>query len=315
MLARHIQYFLAVAEHLSFTRAAAALHVSQPALSQQVRQLEESLGAQLFDRSGRTTRLTDAGEVYLRYARRAAQELQEAKRAIHDVSDLSRGSLRVAVTPTFTTYLVGPLVEAFHSRYPSITLDVRELSQERMEELLVADLLDVGIAFEDVQAHDVEARPLLVETLALVVNERHSLATARSIGLEALSAQSLVLLSPEFATREQIDRFCQQHVIQPQVRMEANTISAVIEIVRRTTLSTLLPANIALAHEGLVAIALEPVRLQRTAALVRRKGAYQSAAVRVFIEVAMAVATRLEGGMNNEGLVTRACPNPGLNGG
>ena len=96
MLARHIQYFLAVAEHLSFTKAAAALHVSQPALSQQVRQLEESLGAQLFDRSGRTTRLTDAGDVYLLYARRAYQELQEAKRAIHDVSDLSRGSLRVA---------------------------------------------------------------------------------------------------------------------------------------------------------------------------------------------------------------------------
>lgn len=77
MLARHIQYFIAVANHLSFTRAAAALHVSQPALSQQVRQLEESLGTTLFDRSGRTTRLTDAGEVYLRYAKRAAQELQE----------------------------------------------------------------------------------------------------------------------------------------------------------------------------------------------------------------------------------------------
>nr|WP_314615405.1 transcriptional regulator CynR [uncultured Pseudomonas sp.] len=286
MLARHIQYFLAVAEHLSFTRAAAALHVSQPALSQQVRQLEESLGAQLFDRSGRTTRLTDAGEVYLRYARRAAQELEEAKRAIHDVGDLSRGALRIAVTPTFTTYLVGPLVEAFHSRYPHITLDVRELSQERMEALLLADGLDVGIAFEQVQAQDIEATPLLVETLALVVNDRHPLATAQSVGLQALSAQSLILLGTEFATREQIDRFCQQHGIRPQVRMEANAISAVIEIVRRTALATLLPATIALAHEDLLAIALDPVRLQRTAVLMQRRGAYQSAAARAFIELA-----------------------------
>jgi LysR family cyn operon transcriptional activator len=289
MLARHIQYFLAVAEHLSFTRAAAALHVSQPALSQQVRQLEESLGAQLFDRSGRSTRLTDAGEVYLRYARRAAQALQEAKRAIHDVGDLSRGSLRVAVTPTFTTYLVGPLVEAFYSRYPNITLDVRELSQERMEELLLADRLDVGIAFDEVQAQDIEASPLLVETLALVVNDRHPLAKAQSVGLQALSAQSLILLSTEFATREQIDRFCQQHGIHPQVRMEANAISAVIEIVRRTGLSTLLPATIALAHEDLVALTLDPVRLQRTAVLMQRKGGYQSAAARAFIELAKAV--------------------------
>ncbi|HGA2318282.1 TPA: transcriptional regulator CynR [Pseudomonas putida] len=294
MLARHIQYFLAVAEHLSFTRAAAALHVSQPALSQQVRQLEESLGAQLFDRSGRTTRLTDAGEVYLRYARRAAQELQEAKRAIHDVSDLTRGSLRMAVTPTFTTYLVGPLVETFYNHYPHITLDVRELSQERMEDELLGDLLDVGIAFEDVQAQDIEASPLLVETLALVVNDRHPLAKAQTIGLDALSAQSLVLLSTEFATREQIDRFCRQHSIQPQVRMEANAIGAVIEIVRRTALATLLPANVALGHEGLVAVALDPVRLQRTAVLIRRKGAYQSAAMRVFIEHAVEVAARLE---------------------
>lgn len=293
MLARHIQYFLAVAEHHSFTRAAAALHVSQPALSQQVRQLEESLGAQLFDRSGRTTRLTDAGEVYLRYARRASQELQEGKRAIHDVSDLSRGSLRVAVTPTFTTYLVGPLVQAFHSRYPGIVLNVREISQERMEELLLADEVDVGIAFAEVHAEDIDALPLLVETLALVVSRQHPLANEQSIGLEALSAESLVLLSAEFATREQIDRYCRQHGIHPHVRMEANAIGAVIETVRRTTLSTLLPATIALAHEDLVAIALDPVRLQRTAVLMQRKGAYQSAAARVFAELATEVAAQL----------------------
>ncbi|MEZ1319642.1 transcriptional regulator CynR, partial [Pseudomonas fluorescens] len=195
MLARHIQYFLAVAEHLSFTKAAAALHVSQPALSQQVKQLEEILGAQLFDRSGRTTRLTDAGDVYLVYARRAYQELREAQSAIHDVSDLSRGSLRVAVTPTFTTYLVGPLIEAFHSRYPKITLNLKELSQERIEELLSAGELDAGIAFDEINTPDIAAVPLLKETLALMVSRRHPLAKQRSIGLQALNAESLVLLS------------------------------------------------------------------------------------------------------------------------
>ena len=92
MLSRHINYFLAVAEHGSFTRAASALHVSQPALSQQIRQLEESLGVPLFDRSGRTIRLTDAGEVWRQYASRALQELGAGKRAIHDVADLTRGS-------------------------------------------------------------------------------------------------------------------------------------------------------------------------------------------------------------------------------
>ncbi|MQU55606.1 transcriptional regulator CynR [Pseudomonas sp. FSL R10-1339] len=294
MLARHIKSFLAVAQHHSFTKAAAALHVSQPALSQQVRQLEESLSAQLFDRSGRTTRLTDAGEVYLRYARRASQELEEGKRAIHDVGDLSRGALRVALTPTFTTYLVGPLVEAFHSRYPNITLNLREIAQEQMEELLLADELDVGIAFEDGHSQDIETQPLLIEALALVVGERHPLAGQSAIDLDALSAESLILLSEEFATREQIDRYCRQHNITPRVKMEANVIGAVIEVVRRTTLSTLLPATVALAHQGLFAIELSPQRLHRTAVLMQRKGAYQTSAARAFIELATDIAAQLE---------------------
>jgi len=295
MLARHIQYFLAVAEHLSFTKAAAALHVSQPALSQQVRQLEESLGAQLFDRSGRTTRLTDAGDVYLLYARRAYQELREAKNAIHDVSDLSRGSLRIAVTPTFTTYLVGPLIEAFHSRHPKITVNLKEISQERIEELLLAGELDVGIAFDEINTPEIEAIPLLNETLALVVNRKHRLAEERAITSKGLSVESLVLLSTEFATRDQIDRYCRKHAIRPQVQMEVNALGAVIEIVRRTHLSTLLPARIALAHDDLVAITLEPERLQRTAVLLRRKEAYLSAAVGVFIELAKEVSSGLDG--------------------
>ncbi len=296
MLARHIQYFLAVAQHEGFTKAAAALHVSQPALSQQVRQLEESLGTQLFDRSGRKTRLTDAGEVYLRYALRAAQELQEGQRAIHDVGDLSRGTLRIAVTPTFTTYLVGPLLEAFHRRYPNITLSLHEVAQEAMESLLLADELDVGIAFDEVHPQDIEACPLLVETLALVVGDQHPLAGERAIGLEALNAESLILLSKAFATREQIDRYFNQHGIRPRVVMEANVIGALIEGVRRTTLSTLLPAAIARAHPGLVAIELGPQRLQRTAVLMQRKGVYQSAAARVFREVAKEIASTLDAG-------------------
>lgn len=294
MLARHIQYFLAVAEHLSFTKAATALHVSQPALSQQVRQLEESLGAPLFDRSGRTTRLTDAGHVYLLYARRADQELREAKRAIHDVSDLSRGSLRVAVTPTFTTYLVGPLIEAFHARHPGITVNLKELAQERIEELLMAGELDAGIAFDEINTADLEAVPLLNETLALVVNCRHRLAKQQSITSQGLNAESLVLLSTEFATREQINRYCRKYEIHPKVQMEANALGAVIEIVRRTNLATLVPAKIALAHDDLVAITLEPERLQRRAVLIRRKEAFLSAAARAFIELAKEVSSDLD---------------------
>lgn len=104
-LLRNTSYLLAIDEHRNFTRAAEALSVSQSALSQKVRQLEDELGAQLFDRSGRMVQLTDFGSVYLKYVRSAHNNLLTAQRALHDVHDLSRGKLRIAFTPTFTEYL------------------------------------------------------------------------------------------------------------------------------------------------------------------------------------------------------------------
>lgn len=286
MIYRHILYFIAVAEHQGFTRAATALHVSQPALSQQIKQLEEIVGATLFDRSGRHTRLTDAGEIFLRYARNSLQSLDEGKRAIHDVEDLSRGSLKIAVTPTFNAYFIGPLVAEFYARFPNITLQLHEMSQDKIEELLVNDELDVGIAFSDVHSADIEVQPLLQETLALVVANHHPLASHQSIALDQLNEEKLILLSGGFATREQIDTHCRQSGLHPHVIMEANSISAVLDVVRRTSLSTLLPAAIATQDDKLTAISLSPHLLERTAVLMQRKGAWKTAAARAFISLA-----------------------------
>jgi len=293
VLLRHLTYFLAVAEHRSFTRAAAALFVSQPALSQQIRQLEESLGAQLFDRNGRTIQLTDAGEVWLRYAQRVTQALEEGKRAIHDVEDLSRGSLRVAVTPTFTAWFTGPVLAAFWHRYPAIRLTISEMSQERIEEQLLNGEVDVGIAFEDLHSADIVMQPLLKETLALVVSRQHPLAVNRSISLDALNEALLVLLSADFATRGQIDRACAQKGLHAQVAMEANSITAVLELICRTPLATLLPAAIAAGRDDLRAISLKPPLLERTAVLMERKDAWQSTAARAFKTIALEMAARL----------------------
>ena len=156
MLLRHLRYLLAVAEHRNFTRAAEVLHVSQPTLSQQVRQLEEQLRVQLLDRSGRSVRPTDAGELYLLHARRALRELEAAQRAIHEVRDLSRGRLRLGMTPTFTCYLVGALVDPFNQRYPGIELSLEELPQDALEAALIDDRLDLGVAFSEPGSLEIE---------------------------------------------------------------------------------------------------------------------------------------------------------------
>ncbi|MFL9966432.1 transcriptional regulator CynR [Paraburkholderia sediminicola] len=288
MLLRHIRYFLAVAEHRNFTRAAEALHVSQPTLSQQIRQLEDTLRVQLLDRSGRAIQLTDAGAAYVRYAQRALQDLEAGRRAIHDVQELSRGSLRLAMTPTFTAYLIGPLLEKYNRRHPNITLNILEMPQDRMEALLNEDALDIGIAFSDTQSPDIETQVLFVEVLAVVVGKSHPYAKKRApLTLREFESEALVLLNEEFATRHYIDRYCRQHGVAPRIAMEVNSISAVIEIVRRSTLATLLPAAIAREHGELRLVDVEPALPQRTAALLLRKDAYRSAAARAFIALAL----------------------------
>ncbi|MFL9899406.1 transcriptional regulator CynR [Paraburkholderia fungorum] len=288
MLLRHIRYFLAVAEHRNFTRAAEALHVSQPTLSQQIRQIEHTLGAQLLDRSGRTIQLTDAGEAYVRYAKRALQELEAGKRAIHDVQELSRGSLRLAMTPTFTAYLIGPMLEKYNRKYPNVALNILEMPQDRMEALLNEDALDVGIAFDETQTPDIETQTLFVEALAMVVGRSHPHAKRRSaLKVKEFEREALVLLNEEFATRRYIDRYCRRHGISPRISIEVNSINAVIEIVRRSTLTTVLPAAIARDHSELCLVQLEPALPRRTAALLLRKNAYRNAATRAFIELAL----------------------------
>ncbi|MEU5402220.1 transcriptional regulator CynR [Streptomyces sp. NPDC005963] len=280
---RHLRYLLAVAEQGSFTRAAEELHVSQPTLSQQIKQLEKALGAQLLDRTGRTVRLTDAGETYLRYARSALRDLAAGSRAVLDVQDLTRGRLRLAMTPTFTAYLIGPLVAAFHTQHPSLTIEVREMAQDRIESGLLADDIDLGIAFGTDHPPGIESTVLFTERLSLVVGPDY-LDTGRTepLPVVALAGRPLALLSGDFATRGHIDGHFGAAGVHPVISVEANSISALTEIVRRTDLATVLPDAITRDHPALHPIALTPPLPERTVSLLHRESAYISAAARAF---------------------------------
>ncbi|WP_199831775.1 transcriptional regulator CynR [Streptomyces sp. ERV7] len=279
---RHLRYLLAVAEHGNFTRAAEELRISQPTLSQQVKQLERTVGAQLLDRTGRTVRLTDAGGTYVHYARRALRELAAAERAVLDVADLSRGGLRLAVTPTFTAYLTGPLIAELHARHPGITLDVKELAQDRIEAGLLADELDLGIAFHRPHLPGITATPLFTETLTLVVAAASPGPGTGPLPAGDLAHLRLALLSGDFATRGHIDAYLAAHRVRPRIAVEANSVQALTEIVRRTPLATVLPDAVTHDHPYLRPVPLEPPLPARTVTLLRRESAYESAAARAF---------------------------------
>lgn len=281
MLARSLRYFLAIAEHRSFTLAARALFVSQPALSQQIRALEAQLGATLFDRSGKHTRLTEAGETFFDHAQQAVQALQRGKQALNEIADLSRGHLRIALTPTFNAWLTGPLIAQWHRCWPNITLSIDEMPQEEVHQSLRMQQADVGIAFDHCNDSALTQTAFYEETLSLLVGKAHPLSRESTVDLSTLQTTPLVLLNQTFASRLAIDAAFARHAIAPPVAIAVNSVQAALEIVHHSSLATLLPQQIAL-QAGLHAVSLRQVLPTRTAVLLTDKQRHESPAVQAF---------------------------------
>jgi LysR family cyn operon transcriptional activator len=295
MLDRHVRYLLAVAEHGSFTRAAQALHVSQPALSQQIRLLEERLGRQLLDRSGKSIRPTDVGYAYIRHAQRALGELEAGERAVSDVQDLSSGSLRIGYAPSFEAYLIGPLIQRFHEAYPGIHIELKQLSQKRIERDLSEAALDIGIGFETAHTDEVEAFELHEENMSLIVGPTLDSAFSPTAQVSAaeLATIPLMLLDRSFVTRTAIDNFLRSQKIEPKVAIEAGSIGPILDMLRLSPLATILPRQVSLNQPGLRVLPVIPLMPSRRVVLLRSLRGYRSRAEEAFVAVATEVAARI----------------------
>ncbi len=289
---RSLRYLLAVAEYGSFTRAAETLYVSQPTLSQQIKHLEEALGVQLLDRSGRTVRLTDAGEIYLHHARRALGELDAGTRAINDVQDLSRGSLRLGWTP-ITDYLACTLLAKFNSLYPGIILSTFEMPQDDIETAVMEDRIDVGIVFSgpllsaEGVSSELDMNLLFKEALCLAVGSAHPRSDQKEpMSVQEFGQESLVLLNNDFALRRHIDRYCLEHGIAPHITMETDSLSVIIEMIRVGPLATVLPTTIIRTQSGLHSIPLSPAMPHKAITVISSKHGYKSPACLAFTALA-----------------------------
>ena len=280
---RHLRYFLAVAEELHFGRAAARLHIAQPALSQQIRQLEDQLGVQLLDRTGKAVRATDAGATYLGHVHRAFREIDAASRAARDVNDLSSGTLRLGFTPSFSGYLIAPLARRFREKYPGITLDLTALSQDEIETDLADDNLDCAIAFWASSVTGIVAQPLHTERLSLIGRYDHAVMAGEAIDVAGIEKEEMVLLNRTFATRQTIDKHFKRHGIKPKVVIETSSMTTLIELVRSSSIVTILPDAVAFEKDDLLSRPLFPPIDERRVVLLQRDGAYRSAASRAFI--------------------------------
>jgi DNA-binding transcriptional LysR family regulator len=230
---RHLRYFIAVAEELHFGRAAERLHMAQPPLSQQIRQLETELGFQLFYRTKRSVQLTEAGQVFLAESRKLLQQLEQAVETGRQVSRGERGQLVIGFVSS-AAYNVLPLIlRSFRSLVPEVRLELHELPTNEQIDWLHEGKIDVGFLRPPVEDEALSLKTIMREPMVVALPETHPFAEQAQIALASLANEDFILfprpLSP--STYDQIISLCQQAGFSPNVVQEAMQMQTIVSLV------------------------------------------------------------------------------------
>jgi LysR family hydrogen peroxide-inducible transcriptional activator len=226
-----LRYFCAVAETGSFSRAAEQSHVSQPSLSQQIMKLEDELGARLFDRLGRSVRLTDVGKTFLPRARSVLRELEVAKGDVIERKDSISGLVTVGVIPTVAPYFLPSRLTSFSRKFPQALLSVMEEITPVLLDRLRAGAIDVAILALPIRGHEFETAPLLTERLFAALPKNHKLAKRRSLGLKDLRSEPFLLLRDGHCFRDTAVAACDRARLHPQIVFESGQFSSLLSMV------------------------------------------------------------------------------------
>jgi DNA-binding transcriptional LysR family regulator len=221
---RHLKAFVAVAEELHFGRAAERLHMAQPPLSQQIRQLEKSLGVQLFERSTRSVRLTSGGEALLEHALRIMDEVEDAARAARAGGRGEYGKITVGFAGASSRFLLPQLARAVRATYPNLELVMIGQTYANTALTQIADRsLDLGFVRLPFQVPGLEYRPIEDETLIVVLPEDHPLAAGDDVSILDLAGEQFVSFPRDAGStlRTITQRFCLQHGFSPRIVQEA----------------------------------------------------------------------------------------------
>ncbi|MFC9969878.1 LysR substrate-binding domain-containing protein [Spirillospora sp. NPDC127200] len=212
--------FMTVIEEGGFSAAAGRLYLSQPSVSNQVRQLEQSLRTTLIDRSGARVRLTPEGEVLLQYAKRVFLLADEAVTAIRQVSGLQSGTLVAGGSTTVGTYLLPPLLAAFRDRHPGIDVGIFVGNAEQVEKRLVDGEVGVAVFAGVPKAPQLEAEPILEDRVVLITPPDHPLAAGRAVDPGRLAGQRFLLREPGSSTRSVQEEALRDWGLEEAVRAE-----------------------------------------------------------------------------------------------
>lgn len=290
---RHIRYFLAVAEELSFTRAAKRLNIAQPALSHQIRQLEHRLDTDLFVRSPRVA-LTPAGSAFLLAGRRALTHVHQAAAIATKVGSGRRAVLHVGLSSAASLTRFPRVVREFTSKHSDIEIRIREMHSTEQLEALRTGALDAGVVRETPSDNPFEMHELLREPLILILPEHHRLARYKSVSLSRCADEAFVLFPRAGAPmlHDQIFAMCREAGFTPRVENEAHEWHTIAALVAAGFGISIAPASVSgIRVTGSTLRRLLPSE-NRTALYLCTPAAPTSDALRLFVRFVKATMNR-----------------------
>ncbi len=274
---RHLRYFLAVAEAGSFSRAADRLGISQPSVSQQMRDLEADLRVPLFQRRGKRILLTPRGLIFQEHARAILHQLENFLQELNSEPGQLRGELHLGVIPVLNVPLVPQLLGFFTADHPAISITVEEISSTEIE-----------------TAH-LRYERLCTDEFALIVAENHPWSKRRVVHFSQLHRQRLLQLPDTFVMRRMTDEICRRHQVRPHMVAEINAIETLLRSLAPLQAATLMPK---IALRGRESLKLKAIRLQGkklgvNIGLLRLSDSAANSAVAAFTSLAKATVPKM----------------------
>ncbi|CAM4352262.1 LysR family transcriptional regulator [Listeria ivanovii] len=271
---RQLKYFMEVARVKHMTKASENLHVAQSAVSRQITKLEEELGVPLFDRIGRNMQLTSVGQDFLNQATIALNELQKAEALVTEYIDPAKGTVRVGLPNSLSTKVLPSVISAFREKYPQITYQFMEGTNEELTEMLISGVLDMTFLSPVPESDDqMEAVRFFDEKLKLIVPKTHPLAENFNVSLKELAKEKFVLYPEDFDLYKIVTNTAIKKGFEPEIAFQSRDFYTIQGLVGAGLGISILPEMIldGAIFKETKSIALQDKELRRSVGIITTK--------------------------------------------
>ncbi len=228
---RQLKVFESVARHLSYSRAAEELHVTQPTVSMQIKQLEDNISLPLFEQLGKRIYLTEAGRELYQYSRLISQQLSDMEVALDELKGMERGKLNISVVTT-ANYFATHLLAKFCQRYSGVTVSLNVSNRETVLKQLSDNLIDLAIMGQPPDGLDIDSESFMENPLVVIAPPDHPLCQERKIPVQRLEKEIFLVRESGSGTRGAMERFFAEHQIKINKGMETDTTEAIKQAVQ-----------------------------------------------------------------------------------